>query len=111
MRFPRLRVRKMIFLVVYAALMGEVFMLGCAAPGGSVKTVPSRFPGFVWVAEADAVKIDELRSVEHVSIRTEGRPPVIWTLGPPATTFRETPLAPTKSLDDTYHLVPENLVK
>ena len=54
MRLPRLRVRQMIFLVVYAALIGNALLDSFS---GRVVTHPSNVPGYVWVMESDAQEI------------------------------------------------------
>ena len=54
MKFPRLRVRQLIYLVVYAALIGQAFLLAAAGPKGA----PSVPTGYVWVPASDMHLVD-----------------------------------------------------
>ncbi len=56
MKFPRLRVRQLIFLVVYVALIASALQLSLS---GRVVTYPSSISGYVWAAESD-VDWDEM---------------------------------------------------
>ena len=51
MTLPRLRVREVLFLVVYAALIGQAFVLGITER--ETWTSPSVYPGYVWMVASD----------------------------------------------------------
>ena len=50
MTLPRLRVRELLFLVVYAALIGQAFVLSSVGASFQVSfSHPSHYRGYVWV--------------------------------------------------------------
>ena len=60
MTLPRLRVRQLLILVVYAAVIGQAFMLSLTAPA----RLPKPPTGYAWVPRAQAIPllIQEQRS-------------------------------------------------
>ncbi len=54
-KIPRLRVRELLILVVYAALIGQAFLLASAGPANRTRDIPSeyRYPGYAWVRASD----------------------------------------------------------
>ena len=54
MTFPRLRVRELLFLVLYAALIGQAFVLSSVGATFQVSlTHPSHLRGYVWVRASE----------------------------------------------------------
>ena len=67
MTLPRLRVRELLFLVVYAALIGQAFVLSLAGPElpTGLRTPPD---GYVWV------QFDDLHAEFRGTMTLEGVP-------------------------------------
>ena len=64
MTLPRLRLRELLILVVYLALIGQAFVLGFVEPPPPElpsRYLPSDVPGYVWVPASEALDflIDE----------------------------------------------------
>ncbi len=110
MTLPRLRVRELMFLVVYAALIGQAFVL-CTL-GQRVNSVPSTVPGYVWVEESDAASLDLPEGWVYVWVDPQGGLRMWQADGTNADAEFEPLQEATGDLDDrTYYLVPEELVK
>ena len=110
MTLPRLRVRELMFLVVYAALIGQAFVLSTL--GQRVSSVPSTVPGYVWVEASDAASLDLPEGWVYVWEGMEGGLRIWQANG----TFADAEFEPlqgaTGDLDDrTYYLVAEEVVK
>ncbi len=56
MTFPRLRIRELLILVVYAALIGQALVLCYVKPGLPNGYLPSNVPGHVWVPMSEALE-------------------------------------------------------
>ena len=52
MTLPRLRVRELLFLVVYAALIGQAMVLSYFDVFPLQRVFPSSLPGHVWITES-----------------------------------------------------------
>ncbi len=84
MTLPRLRVRELLFLVIYAALIGQAFVLSLFP---STVSYPSEFEGYVWVRKADYPDYPTgPDGLYHYSLRKDGgheymttRVPGIWS--------------------------------
>ncbi len=66
MKLPRLRVRQMIFLVVYAALIGNAWHLSYS---GRAVTYPSSVPGFLWAPVSDV----DVRVIPRVVVNVRAK--------------------------------------
>ena len=68
MTLPRLRVRELLFLVVYAALIGQAFVLGLT--DRRIVSAPSGVEGYVWVpaSEFPFLDVGDYLNSEYVDI-------------------------------------------
>ncbi len=111
MTLPRLRVRELLFLVVYAALIGQAFVLSYVETGLPSRCLPSDVPGYLWVPNAEAIDILLLEQYRGEGLRT------IVVSGSGVTISQGSDSKPNlmrsriDARGEAYMLVPEELVK
>ncbi len=76
MTLPRLRVRELLFLVVYVALIGQAFVLGITER--ETWTSPSVYPGYVWMVASDLGSYELSCSLSHPWENDRGS---VWIAG------------------------------
>ncbi len=108
---PRLRVRELMFLVVYAALIGQAFLLSIPATARPVP--PSKDQGYVWVNSVDAVQLEifsRQADIRAIAFGTDGKIVVQEAFGV-SISFQGMNATYGQPFDDVYYLVPKYLVK
>ncbi len=73
MRLPRLRVSQLIYLVVYAALIGSADLNGTYQRDARIIDVASGMSGMVWVRMEDVTTDARAHAIASVSVEIPGR--------------------------------------